>query len=175
MPRGFSQAFVDSVENFNCQKQTPADEIVKRHYGWLPTDVKARKIALLAMYTVNTLYCEVNRALYENDRQLLYDNAGYIRELRDVFLVGQSSPIVEPFIGSATRSSMVESHRLQAFSAQFEAGQVHCWTSFTSTSDAKCGCLDGNQLGAAQLELKGRHAGNVTFLISCGKTGPPLA
>lgn len=158
-PKGYSQAFLDTVENFNAQHQDSADDIVKRHYGWLPTDVKARKIALLTMYTVNSLYCDVNRALYDNDREWLWSNAGFIRELRDVFLVGQTSPIVEPFIGDVVRSLMVDNHKLPALSNNYAPGQAVCWASFTSTSNAN--------------ELKGRHDGNVIFRISCARMGPP--
>jgi len=105
------------------------------------------------------LYCDVNRALYDNDRDRLFRNAGYIRELRDVFLVGQMSPIVEPFIGDVVRSLTIDSHRLLALSNQYAPGQVACWASFTSTSDAH--------------EPKGRHDGNVTCRISCSRMGPP--
>jgi len=159
---GWSQAFLDTVENFNSSLQDAAHDIVKRHYGWLPTDAKAREIALLTMYTVNSLYCEVNRALYDNDRQRLWDNAGYIRELRDIFVVGKTLHIVTPFIGgTALRSMNLALDELEAFAAQYERSQVVCWASFTSTSDAHV--------------LKCRHDGNVQFHICCALMGRPEA
>jgi len=110
------------------------------------------------------LYQDVSKALYDNDRQLLYDNAGYISELRNVFLMGQTSPIIDPFVGTAVRSLMLENRKLQAFGAQYEPGQAVCWASFTSMSDVS------EHIG--QHTLKGQHDGNVTFRISCGKMGP---
>lgn len=158
--KGWSQAFLDTVENFNSSLQDSADQIVKKHYGWLPTDSKAREIALLTMYTVNSLYCEVNRALYDNDRQRLWDTAGYIRELRQIFLVGQISHIVAPFIGgTVVRSLSLEEDRLEAFAAQYERSQIVCWVSFTSTSRAN--------------ESNSRHSGNVKLKICCGRMGVP--
>jgi hypothetical protein len=142
--------------------QDTADDTVKRHYGWLPTDVKARKIALLTMYMVNSLFSEVNKALYDNDRQLLWSNAGYIRELRDVFLVGQTLPIVEPFVkGIVCRSMALEEDQLQALAEQYDRGQMVCWASFTSTSDVN--------------SSEERTDGNVIFRIHCGKMGSPMS
>merc|ERR1712196_758285 len=86
-------------------------------------------------------------------------NAGYIRGLRDVFLVGQASAIVEPFIGDVVRGLMLENHKLQDMSNIYKPGQAVCWAAFTSTSDAN--------------ELKGRHDGNVVFRINCGRMGAP--
>jgi hypothetical protein len=111
------------------------------------------------MYTTHTLHSVVNKALYDNDRNLLWENAGYIRELKDVFLVGQSSPIVQPFIGDAVHSLSIDSQHLTAFSRQYEPGQALCWASFTSMSDAH--------------NFHGCDGENVIFRICCGRVGQP--
>jgi len=159
-PQGKTQAFLDTVDNFNENTQPSADEVVKRFHGWLPTDAKARMIALLSMYTVNDLYLEVNRAIYENDRARLQDYAGYIRELLGLFLVGQPDPLVAPFVGGVVvRSMILEESQLQQFSDRYLPGESVCWSAFTSTFDVS--------------NLSKELDGNLVFQISCGKLGGP--
>lgn len=143
--------FILNVEVFDPEREEAKLSTFMRQYcdnenkKWPPANTadeqKERKRLLTWLYSTNSVYSSMNRAMYMNDAEGLKKHAPYIRALRRVFLSGQPDPVVQPFVGRVTRCMNIPLEMVH--SDYMEVGrhrELVCWSAFTSTSvEAKGG------------------------------------
>eukprot|EP00930_Biecheleria_cincta_P023878 TRINITY_DN17167_c0_g1_i1.p1 TRINITY_DN17167_c0_g1~~TRINITY_DN17167_c0_g1_i1.p1 ORF type:complete len:856 (+),score=143.49 TRINITY_DN17167_c0_g1_i1:138-2705(+) len=123
------------------------------HEETLQTLLRQRKEQIINLYTRDVLYQAVNASMYNDIANDLKYYAPYIRELRDIFLFGQTEPrIVEPFKGEVTRRMNLKDDQIEEYISKVgKRDQEVYWSAFTSTS-----CGGGNE-----------GFGSVLFKIRC--------
>jgi len=99
----------------------------------LELDSAERQQTLCKVYSLESeVYHEMNRALREDDAEVMGRLAPYIKELRDVFLTDHINQVITPFTGTVWRGVRYDEPD-QALE-QYERDHDFAWPSFSSTS-----------------------------------------
>jgi len=126
--------------------QNEVDELAK-----YPPDSSDRQIQLCKLYSAPTpLYGEMNTALRDDDLAQMMDLAGYIWELREVFLTDGINQITRPFSGTVYRGIGFPDPETAVES--YKKDQIFAWPQFSSTSTDRNAAL---------------NFGNIIFEIRC--------
>merc|ERR1712232_357335 len=161
MPMAIADAMYEAIAAIgNKKSEYSADYVYKLKTDFeLPVDPAMRKAALLGSFCKGRMFRDVSRAAYTNDAFNVNVVAGYYYELREVFCGGQSTPILQPFHGTAVRSMSASAEQLRVLEETYQSGVEVCWANFTAAFNVDL--------------LQSPLAGNVMFRIKCGVSADP--
>eukprot|EP00746_Dinoflagellata_sp_MGD_P010190 gnl/MRDRNA2_/MRDRNA2_120958_c0_seq1.p1 gnl/MRDRNA2_/MRDRNA2_120958_c0~~gnl/MRDRNA2_/MRDRNA2_120958_c0_seq1.p1 ORF type:complete len:372 (-),score=79.88 gnl/MRDRNA2_/MRDRNA2_120958_c0_seq1:8-1123(-) len=141
---------VDSLKEFFGEEADDYTELIESISAH-PQDSRERQIGLVQAYTAESpIYHKMNLALRNDDAEVMKKLAGYIWELREVFLTDGINQITQPHTGTLYRGISFPSPEDDI--KNYKKDEKFAWPAFTSTSTDRNAAL---------------NFGNIIFEIRC--------